>query len=905
MHYNRQAALLLSILILSYIPIPVQSQNDYDPPHDQVGPAVDTLRFRSFHVDIAPAEILADQMDMYYFGIKVAAANDLKAEDSLIIHKAPTSTLSLLLNPAQSSGSELNPFSIKEIRQAMQFLVNREFIVNEIYRGMAVPMITQISSFDHDYLTLYDLIHESNFPHDPDTARNIIEIEMLNAGAEMVDGKWMYNDNPVVIKFIIRVEDERRDIGDLIRSELEKLGFTVLPSYQQFGPAIFTVYTTDPQLLEWHMYTEGWSKGTADKFDAGTINQMCAPWLGNMPGWQELGYWQYENDEIDQLGKKIFSGDFKNEAERNSLYLQTSELCLDESVRIWLANVITSLPAKSNIIGITSDVISGPKSLWTPRNAYIEGKNELTIGNVWIWTARTTWNPIGGFGDLYGIDIWKNMNDPPITRHPFSGLPMPFRAEYNVVTNGPENPMQVPSDAVIWNTESDSWENIGSDTTAVSKVTLDYSKYFSSKWHHGENIDMSDVLYSIYQIYDLTYDDKKSGIEFAIATTTKPYLDSFKGFRVVDDNTIEIYLDFWHFSEDYIADYASLTGLSMPWEILYSMDILVFENGQAAYSDTAAQRFNVPWISLVMEKDSRLVRNQLRELVLDEKYPANVFSINGKQFGSSSHATSRYEASMNWFEKYNMLVISNGPFYLAKYDPPAQYAELKAYRDPTYPFKPGDFHFGTPDLLSISNVDASSILIGEDNEYKITMNGVGNLGLRFTLINLQNNEIVINNFAQKIPPNEFVIDLDSTITSSLKPGLYKLILAGFSDSISPIHERIIVLEATHEILEQTESIPEFPEIESENEPSSESSDTFSISSYLPVIVGLIVVIIGISVINGRQSESNDQSNATVKKTITSSSKKSKKLPKSNKKSKKSSKKTTPTRITRKRMKSKK
>ena len=902
MHHNRQVVLLLSILLLSYIPIPVLSQNDYEPPHDQVGPAVDTLRFRSFHVDIAPVEILADQMDMYYFGVKVAAANDLKSEDSLIVHEAPTSTLSLLLNPAPSSSSELNPFSIKEIRQAMQFLVNREFIVNEIYRGMAVPMTTQVSSFDHDYLTLYDLIHESNFPHDPDTARNIIETEMLNAGAEMVDEKWMYNGNPVVIKFIIRVEDERRDVGDLIRSELDKLGFTVLPSYQQFGPAIFTVYTTDPQLLEWHMYTEGWGKGSADKFDAGTINQMCAPWLGNMPGWQELGYWQYENDVLDQLGKKIFSGDFTDESERNSLYLQASELCLDESVRIWLANVITSLPAKNNIVGITSDVISGPKSLWTQRNAYIEGKNELTIGNVWVWTERTTWNPIGGFGDLYGIDIWKNMNDPPITRHPFSGLPIPYRAEYDVVTNGPTNPMQVPLDAVIWSTESDSWENIGSDTTAVSKVTLDYSKYFSSKWHHGENIDMSDVLYSIYQVYDLTYDDQKSGIEFAIATTTKPYLDSFKGFRIVDDNRIEVYLDFWHFSEDYIADYASLTGLSMPWEILYSMDLLVFENGKAAYSDTAAQRFNVPWISLVMEKDSRLVRNQLRELAVDEKYPANVFSINGKQFGSSSDATSRYDASMNWFEKYNMLVISNGPFYLEKYDPPAQYAELKAYRDPTYPFKPGDFHFGTPNLLSISTVDASSIVIGENNEYKITMNGVGNLGLRFTLVNLQTNEIIANNIAQKIPPNEFVIDLDSTITSSLKPGLYKLILAGFSDSISPIQERVIVLEATTEISEQNESVPESSEIEPVPEQRSETSDEFSISSYLPVIVGLLVVIIGISVINGRKSTPDEQSTKTVRKTTKSPSQKSRKLSKSNKKSSTTK---TPKKITKKLTKSKK
>ena len=139
------------------------------------------------------------------------------------------------------------------------------------------------------------------------------------------------------------------------------------------------------------------------------------------------------------------------------------------------------------------------------------------------------------------------------------------------------------------------------------------------------------------------------------------------------------------------------------------------------------------------------------------------------------------------------------------------------------------------------------------------MNGVGNLGLRFTLVNLQTNEIIANSIAQKIPPNEFVIDLDSTITSSLDPGLYKLILAGFSDSISPIQERVIVLEATTEISEQNESVPESSEIEPVPEQRSETSDEFSISSYLPVIVGLLVVIIGIFVINGRKSTPDELS----------------------------------------------
>jgi hypothetical protein len=76
-----------------------------------------------------------------------------------------------------------------------------------------------------------------------------------------------------------------------------------------FAPALLTVYGTDPALLQWHIYTEGWGRGAAERYDSGTINQMYAPWLGNMPGWQEVGFWQYEHERLDEVGMRIFQGD--------------------------------------------------------------------------------------------------------------------------------------------------------------------------------------------------------------------------------------------------------------------------------------------------------------------------------------------------------------------------------------------------------------------------------------------------------------------------------------------------------------------------------------------------------------------------------------------------------------------
>ena len=189
---------------------------------------------------------------------------------------------------------------------------------------------------------------------------------------------------------------------------------------------------------------KGWGRGAAERFDFGTINSMAAPWLGNMPGWQESGFWQYENQQLDILGKQLFQGNFDSKVERNQIYNEMTGIALDESVRVWLATIVNNLPVSEAMLGITQDISSGPKSIWTLREAYIPGKETLTVGNLWVWTERTTWNPIGGFGDVYSNDIWQNVYDPPLWRDPFTGIPMPFRVRYDVTTAGPASNLEVP-----------------------------------------------------------------------------------------------------------------------------------------------------------------------------------------------------------------------------------------------------------------------------------------------------------------------------------------------------------------------------------------------------------------------------------------------------------------------------
>ncbi|HEX77515.1 MAG TPA: hypothetical protein G4O03_03765 [Dehalococcoidia bacterium] len=782
----------------------------YEPPHSRPGPTVDRIYFKAFHVDIAPAALKKGEMDLYVYSLKTVMAKELEDVPGVHMYQAPATSLSLVLNPSPAPEGQLNPLSIREVRFALNYVLNREFVAQEIFKGMAVPMIAHLSPFDYDYLTIYPLVRECNISYQPELAKRMVKEAMTQAGAVLKDGYWHYGGKPVELRFIIRVEDERREIGDLIRVELEKLGFLVIPIYHMFAPAIFTVYGTDPQLFQWHLYTEGWGRAAPDRYDFATINQMYAPWLGNMPGWQEVGYWQYQHPELDELGQRLFKGDFQSLEERSQLYLEATRLGLEEAVRLWIATVINNFPGTAELQGVTEDITAGPKGLWTLREAHVPGRQELTIGNLWVWTERSAWNPVGGFGDVYSNDIWKNVHDPPLWRHPFTGIPIPFRVKYQVDTAGPEGKLDVPADAFLWDADAGRFLPVKPGTKATSRVVFDYSDYFGSRWHHGEPITMADVLYSIYQAFDLAYNEDKAKIEFALATTSKPFLEAFRGFRLVDDARLEVYVDFWHFVPDYIAGYASPASLSMPWEILAAMDELVFVKRQAAYSDTTAERFRVPWLSLVIDRDARLVKKALAEFIERGYLPESPFTLNGTPLTSREEALRRYRAAISWFDRHGLMVISNGPFQLVRFDPPAQFAELEAFRDPTYPFRPGQWFFGEVAAVEIAKVAAEPIYKGEDAQIEAELRGPGRLGAKYVLFDPVKGEVLRSGEAEPVSATRFSVALSPEETSVLEPGIYHLFLVAHSDEVSSLAERRADIEVRALLPEATPTTPAAP-----------------------------------------------------------------------------------------------
>ena len=137
---------------------------------------------------------------------------------------------------------------------------------------------------------------------------------------EKIDGYWYYGGEQIEITFFIRSDDPvRKSIGGILSTELEKIGFKVNKDFGDLNKAFVVVYGSNPADQKWHLYTEGWGSSGFAKYDSVGLAQMYSPWFSNMPGNNDPTYWNYKNDYIDSITKKIYVSDFKSAEERSSL----------------------------------------------------------------------------------------------------------------------------------------------------------------------------------------------------------------------------------------------------------------------------------------------------------------------------------------------------------------------------------------------------------------------------------------------------------------------------------------------------------------------------------------------------------------------------------------------------------
>ena len=640
---------------------------------------VDSIKFIQYlDENTALEEVRNGNLDMYYYRISSDRLEDSQAREGLKVFDSAGGSYSLLVNPSESE--KFNPFSSKEVRFALNYLVDRKLIVNELMGGYGAPIISYYGPTDPEYLTIIRELESFNFKYNPTLAEKIISKSLTDRGAVKIDNKWKIDDSEIEIRIFIRSDDPvRKSIGEILSVELDNIGFSVKKDYGDLNKAFVVVYGSNPANLDWSLYTEGWGRSAFVKYDSIGLGQMYSPWFSNMPGFNDPSYWNYENKKLDDLTQKIYKGGFETAEKRSQLIQEAVTEGINESVRIFLASKIDQYVVNENVSGVINDLGAGVPSRFTPINVKTND-NELVIGVKQIYQGA--WNPIMGLTDTYSRHIWGIISDPITFKHPFTGETFPVRAQWEVETSSINEKIKVPIEAKMWNPTLQEWSYVSPNTIATSKVTFDFK---FSNWHNGQSMDMNDILHSLYFTIEwgTQSDEKDKTFDTEFTPRAAQSIQTIIGINQIDDDTIEVYVDYEHFDKNEIAEWAALWS-PIPWEITTAMEKAVMD-GKVSFSRSGATSKNVNWLSLIVPKDAEMIKEYLQEYK-DNKFIPKSLKQNEN---TSQYYENRYDSSIKWIEKNNHAVISNGPFYLQSYAPESRTITVKTFEDESYPFKIG------------------------------------------------------------------------------------------------------------------------------------------------------------------------------------------------------------------------
>ncbi len=731
----------------------------------------DSVKFIQYlDENTALEEVRNGNLDVYYYTISSDRLENLQAREGLQVFDSTGGSYSILLNPAESE--EFNPFSSREIRFALNYLVDRKLIVNELMGGYGYPIISYYGPSDPEYLTVIEQLETFNFKYNPVLAEEIITRVLKERGAVKIDDKWLMDTKPIEIKIFIRSDDiVRKSIGEILASELQKIGFTIKKNFGDLNKAFVVVYGSNPADLKWSLYTEGWGRSAFVRYDAVGLGQMYSPWFSTMPGFNNPSYWNYKNDRLDELTQKIYTGGFESSEKRSQLIQEAIVEGVNESVRIFLASKIDQYVANEKVKGIVNDFGAGVPSRFTPINAQ-SSSNEFVIGVKQIYQGA--WNPVMGLTDTYSRNIWGIISDPATFKHPFTGETIPIRAEWQVETAGPNEKLTVPQEAIIWNPSFQKWDNVTPDTLATSKVTFDFK---FSNWHNGQKMDMNDILHSLYFTIEwgTQIDENDRTFDTEFTPRTSQIIKTIIGVNPIDEDTIEVYVDYWHFDEGEIADWAVLWN-SIPWEISSAMEKAVMD-GKVSFSRSGATSKNVNWLSLIIPTDANLIKEYLQEFKNSNYIPTAL----KESYQNSQYFQNRYDSSIKWIEANNHAVISNGPFYLKSYSPESRTITVGAFDDDSYPFKIGEWaEFEKAEFPIIKNIEMKNI-IQRGEELKIRVEADNSDSVLYFLISGEGK--MISSETLKIDGNNIIITVPSEHTKDLGIGANNIKIFAISNSV--------------------------------------------------------------------------------------------------------------------------
>jgi peptide/nickel transport system substrate-binding protein len=682
------------------------------PEERTTGPFLDeVLVTREPSTSAAIQQLKTDAMDLYAFGLADAALfQEVVTDPGLKYTQSLGSYNEFTFNPSGplfTGTGKLNPFAVPELREAMNWLVSREYIVGEIMGGLGNPRYFCFSTAGGDYLTKFSAecaALEAEYAYNLPKATAAITTAMEGMGATLEGGMWMYGGEQVEIIILIKIEDERKDMGDYLASQLEDQGFKVIRTY---GPSrdLAPIWLGDPSLGLWHAYTGGWvttripcSEG--DNFPFFYTN--LAAYMG--PLWQA-----YENDPVFyEAAEKLESGNFATVDEYKALFKTCLLLSMKDNVRMFLCDRASFTPMQVDV-QVAADAYGGVYGswMWAQTAHFTDSAGEPIVGGT-MRIATTDiltnpWNPVAGTNWVYDMfpiratgDNAAHYDTRTFQRWPGravkaevvaqTGTPTGLAsgsASWITLTFAPT--ISVPADAWGgWNAATQTFTPAGAGKTAICKSVTYYPKdIFEVPLHDGSTLSAGDFVLGLILTFDRGEPASDIYDEGYVAAYTS-FLGYYVGVKLITDDPdygliVEYYHDYTSLcAEDMVftlwPNYAQGPGM---WHNI-ALGIRAEADNQLAFSQTKSTSLDVEWTSFIAGPSIPILKGHLDTSTATNYIPYRATMGN---FVTEAEAVERWSNLSDFYDTYGHFWVASGPFFLKKAFTTEKVIQLQRFED--------------------------------------------------------------------------------------------------------------------------------------------------------------------------------------------------------------------------------